>query len=144
MRTLAVVAALLFLVVPAYADSPATITLTLDDIVDEQLSSFDWGIETSPLSTDTGAVAPPKFQELTITKTVDKSSSKLFQHCVRGTHFPEAVITCRKAGKGQQEFIIIKLTDIVITKDKVGSKGDAPTETLSLSYSKAQIQYPPQ
>ena len=30
-------------------------------------------------------------------------------------HIKEATITVRKAGKGQQEFLIIKMNDVIIT-----------------------------
>lgn len=145
MRTLALVSIVMFLAVPAFADAPAPITLTLDDMVDQPVASVEWGIETTPLATDTGEGAGKvTFQELTITKQVDKSSSKLFNFCTKGTHIPEARLMCRKAGKGQQDYFVIVLKDVVITKDKVSSKGDAPVETISFSYSKVEVQYPTQ
>lgn len=41
--------------------------------------------------------------------------------CATGTHLKEATITHRKAGKGQQEYLVIKMNDIIIT-------GVAPSE----------------
>ena len=35
--------------------------------------------------------------------------------CATGQHLKEATITHRKAGKGQQEFLIIKMNDVLIT-----------------------------
>ena len=36
--------------------------------------------------------------------------------CAAGQHIKEATITVRKAGKGQQEFLIIKMNDVIITE----------------------------
>ena len=35
--------------------------------------------------------------------------------CATGVHLKEATITHRKAGKGQQEFLIIKMNDVIVT-----------------------------
>ena len=35
--------------------------------------------------------------------------------CATGEHIKDATITVRKAGKGQQEFLIIKMSDVIVT-----------------------------
>ena len=46
------------------------------------------------------------------------------QACATGTHLKEATITHRKAGKGQQEFLVVKMNDVIITSVTHGGSGD--------------------
>ena len=60
-------------------------------------------------------------------------------------HIKEATITHRKAGKGQQEFLVIKMSDVIITSVTEGdSAGDAPTESVSIAFAKVDLEYKPQ
>ena len=51
-----------------------------------------------------------------------------------GEHIPEATLTCRKAGKEQQEFLIVKFTDLLISGYHVqsGPGEELPVESVSL------------
>ena len=57
----------------------------------------------------------------------------------------EATITHRKAGKGQQEFLVIKMNDVVITAlmDADSTDGES-AETVSLAFAKIDVAYRPQ
>jgi type VI secretion system secreted protein Hcp len=47
---------------------------------------------------------------------VNKASPKLLLACATGEHFKQAVLTCRKAGKEQQEFLKVTLTDLLVSR----------------------------
>ena len=82
-----------------------------------EVLSFSWGV-TNAATSDAGGgggVGKATFQDLSIVHKIDKASPKLLQACATGTHLKEATITHRKAGKGQQEFLIIKMNDVIIT-----------------------------
>ena len=65
--------------------------------------------------------------------------------CATGQHLKEATITFRKAGKGQQEFLIIKMNDVIITGVVQGvPSSEAGAETVSLEFAKVDWQYKPQ
>jgi type VI secretion system secreted protein Hcp len=66
--------------------------------------------------------------------------------CAAGQHLKQATITHRKSGKGQQEFLIVKLNDVLITAvTDGGSEGDdGPMETVSLAFAKVDLEYRPQ
>src|SRR6266404_8015341 len=82
-----------------------------------EVLSFSWGV------TNTGATAAgggggagkATFQDLSIVHKIDKASPLLMQACATGEHLKEATITFRKAGKGQQDFLIIKMNDVIVT-----------------------------
>ena len=62
-----------------------------------------------------GGAGKATFQDLSIVHNIDKASPRLLQACATGAHLKEATITHRKAGKGQQEYLIIKMNDVIIT-----------------------------
>jgi type VI secretion system secreted protein Hcp len=79
--------------------------------------------------------------EISITKVLDKASTKLFQACASGKHYPKATITLRKAGK---PYLSYQLTDVLITSYQLGgagSGGSAPLESISISFGKIKLQY---
>ncbi len=86
----------------------------------------------------------PAVSEITITKRVDAASPKLYEAVHNGTHLKEAVIELVHAG-GKTPFLVIKLTDVVITSalDDAETTGAAqfPSETISLTYGKIQWTY---
>jgi type VI secretion system secreted protein Hcp len=112
-----------------------------------EVLSFSWGV------TNAGAVAPGSgggagkaiFQDLSIVHNIDKASPKLLLACATGAHLKEATITHRKAGKGQQEFLIVKMNDVIITGVTHGGTGGQPgSETVSFAFAKVDLEYKPQ
>ena len=81
-----------------------------------EVLSFSWGVTNAGGHAGGGGGAgKATFQDLSIVHNIDKASPKLLEACATGTHLKEATITHRKAGKGQQEFLIVKMNDIIIT-----------------------------
>jgi type VI secretion system secreted protein Hcp len=65
--------------------------------------------------------------------------------CATGEHIKEATITVRKAGKGQQEFLIIKMNDIIVTSvSPSGADGASTAENVTLQCAKVDMEYKPQ
>ena len=57
-----------------------------------------------------GGAGKATFQDFSFTHNIDRASPLLMKSCASGAHIPEATITVRKAGKGQQEYLIITMT----------------------------------
>lgn len=81
--------------------------------------------------------------DISITKHVDKSSPTLMKFCTSGKHIPNATISMRKAGGGQQEYLVIKLHDVFVSSYRSSGAGGGATETFTLSAADATMQYPP-
>ncbi len=82
--------------------------------------------------------------DISITKRVDKSTPSLFQHCANGKHIPNGQISMRKAGGTQQEYFVIKLTDIIVSSYRTvggGAGGAGGTETFTLNAGNATVEY---
>jgi type VI secretion system secreted protein Hcp len=114
-----------------------------------EVLSFSWGVSSSE-SISTGAAGgagagKATFKDLTIVHVVDKASPLLLKACATGTHLKDATITHRKAGKGQQEFLVVKMNDIIITSVSHGGSADqSSAETVSMAFAKVDLEYFPQ
>jgi type VI secretion system secreted protein Hcp len=106
--------------------------------------SFSWGVNNagSMAVGGGGGTGKASFHDLSFVHNVDKASSVLLTACALGTHMKEATITHRKSGKGQQEFLIYKLTDVIVTGVSHGGSGDADySENVSLQFAKVAVEY---
>ena len=92
-----------------------------------------------------GGQGKASFHDLSFTHKIDKASPVLMQACATGVHLKEATITHRKAGKGQQEFLVIKMNDVIVTAIMdAESREDQSAETVSLAFAKIDVSYKPQ
>jgi type VI secretion system secreted protein Hcp len=111
-----------------------------------EVLSFSWGLaNTSSAGSGSGSGAgKPAFNELSIVHKIDKASPSLMSACATGKHLPEAIITQRKAGKEQHEYLIIKMSDVLVSRVLSGGGDDAGSETVSFNFAKVQFEYRPQ
>jgi len=85
-------------------------------------------------------------QDLSFTKWVDKTTPELMLATCNGKHFPDALLTVRKAGETPVEYIKITMTDVMITSLSSGGSGgeDRLTENCTLNFAKFKYEYTPQ
>jgi type VI secretion system secreted protein Hcp len=94
-----------------------------------------------------GGAGKVAMQDFHFVMKVNKASPKLFLACATGEHIPDAKLTCRKAGKEQQEFLIYKFTDLLIASYQTGGSGHGdvvPTDQISFNFGKIEVEYKPQ
>lgn len=110
-----------------------------------EVLSWSWGLS-NPVSLAGSGAGRGKahFHDLSFTHKIDKASPALMQACATGVHLKEATITHRKAGKGQQEFLVIKMNDVIVTALGDADTSDESTETVSLAFAKIDVEYRPQ
>jgi len=74
---------------------------------------------------------------------VNKASPLLFLSCANGEHIKSAVLTCRKAGKEQQEYLKYTFSDILVSSYQTGgSAGNVvPLDQISLNFTKVEFEY---
>ena len=110
--------------------------------------AWSWGVMQSGSMAYGGAGGTRRasFNDFTFTHHIDKATPLLMKGCAVGTHIPDATITVRKAGKGQQEYLIIKMTDVLITSVAMSvAEGAATTaENVTLQFAKVDFEYKPQ
>jgi type VI secretion system secreted protein Hcp len=110
-----------------------------------EVLSWSWGVTQTGSSTHGGGGGAGKatFQDFTFTHYIDRASPLLLKSCATGTHIPEATITVRKAGAGQQEYLVIKMTDVLIGSVVMSVAGDAASaaETVNLQAARVDLEY---
>ncbi len=112
-----------------------------------ELLSWSWGVSQSGTLSPGGVVAgKANFNDFSFTHHIDKASPSLLKACATGEHIKEATITVRKAGKGQQEFLIIKMNEVLITSVSPSVSGDASdtAENVAMQFAKVALEYKPQ
>jgi type VI secretion system secreted protein Hcp len=113
-----------------------------------ELEAFSWGETNTGCATSGGGAGAGKvqMQDLSFTMTVNKASPRLLLSCASGKHIKQAVLTARKAGKTQQEYLIIKLSDVLVTSYQTGGSAQAeiPFDQVSLGFRKIHMEYRPQ
>jgi len=122
---------------------------SLDDKHKDEIEvlSFSWGVSNAGSMGygSGGGEGKATFHDLSFTHKIDKASPVLMQACATGVHLKDGTITVRKAGKGQQEFLVIKMNDVIITSVTHGSAGgDGASENVSIAFAKVAVEYKPQ
>jgi len=122
---------------------------SLDDKHKDEIEvlSYSWGV-TSTVSVTPGSgggTGKATFKDLSIVHKIDKASPILLLACATGMHLKEATITHRKAGKGHQEFLVVKMNDVIITGVTHGGGAEGPgSESVTLAFAKVDFEYRPQ
>lgn len=115
------------------------------------IDSFSFGVSQSGSGSRAGGSGSGKadFQDIAISKLVDKATPTLVNHCATGEHIKEALITVRKAGGGKdggKEYYKVKLTDVLVSsvQNSGNNAADFPSETITLNYARIDFEYLPQ
>jgi len=110
--------------------------------------SWSWGATNSGTSEGGGGGGAGKvsMQDFHFTMKVNKATPLLMLACSSGQHIKSGVLTCRKAGTEQQEYLVNKFTDLLVSSYQTGgSAGDVvPTDQISLNFAKIEKEYKPQ
>jgi type VI secretion system secreted protein Hcp len=112
------------------------------------IDSWSWG------ETQTGAHAggggggsgKVSMQDFSFGMRVNKASPKLLLACANGQHIKSALLTCRKAGKDQQEYMKVKFTDLLVSSFQTGGNtgAEVPVDRITLNFAKIEYEYYPQ
>jgi len=109
------------------------------------IHSFSWGASNAGTFATGGGGGAGKvsMQDFHFTMGVNKSSVKLMLACAGGDHIKSAILTCRKAGKDQQEFFKVTFSDVLVSSFQVGGNEGAtlPIDSISLNFAKAEWEY---
>jgi type VI secretion system secreted protein Hcp len=75
---------------------------------------------------------------------VNKASPKLFLACATGQHLKQAVLTARKAGKDQQDYLKVTLKDVLVNSFQTNGDAHAnslPTDQISVNFAEIEVEY---
>jgi type VI secretion system secreted protein Hcp len=82
-------------------------------------------------------------QDFNFVKKLDKASPVLMIACATGQHFKSAILTVRKAGGQQQEYLKITMEDVMVSSYQVGGSSGSPVpmDQVSINFSKLEMSY---
>jgi len=112
------------------------------------LESFSWG-ETAgtaaPGSGGGGGAGKVHVEDLHVVMKLNKASPLLFLACATGQHLKQAILTARKAGKAQLEFLVFKFTDLLVSSYHTSGSTDVePTDQVAFNFGRIEVEYRPQ
>jgi type VI secretion system secreted protein Hcp len=120
---------------------------TVDHKGEIDLLSWSWGLSATTVTSgggggaSVGKVSPRDFQ---FVHRYDKASPMLARNAALGKHIATAVVSSRKAGAGQKDFLKITMKDVLITSIATGDDGAGATEHVSIVYGEIEFGYRPQ
>ncbi len=107
--------------------------------------AWSWGMSQSGTTHEGagGGAGKVNVQDLSFTHYFDTSSPVIMAACCTGKHIPEATLTLRKAGDTPLEYLIITLTDMLVTSVSTGgSQGEERlTENVTLNFAQFDLSY---
>jgi type VI secretion system secreted protein Hcp len=110
-----------------------------------EIESFSWGETNTGTALQGGGMGSGKvqMQDFHFVMRVNKASPLLFLCCANGEHIKSATLTCRKAGKEQQEYLKYTFSDLLVSSYQTGgSAGNVvPLDQISLNFTKVEFEY---
>lgn len=112
-----------------------------------EVLSWSWGVSNASSAASGGGSGKGKATagDFNFMHLYDKASPNLAKKCAQGAHFPSVVVTARKAGEGQKDFLKITMKEVFISAvQPSGSSGGDIAESVSMSYGSIDFGYKPQ
>lgn len=112
---------------------------------DIDILAWSWGASNSGSfhTGGGGGAGKANFQDISFTKYLDKSSPAILIALAKGAHIPTAKLLVRKAGEGQQKYLEITMTKVLVTSCSTGGSGgeDRLTENVTLNFAEVKFEY---
>jgi type VI secretion system secreted protein Hcp len=105
-----------------------------------EILSYTWGVA-HPTGSGGAATGKATFHELTFTHHIDKASPKLMEACALNRRLAEVIISHRKPGGQQADFLTLKLTNAVVSSVSTSDASGGGTENVTLAFAKVDYSY---
>jgi type VI secretion system secreted protein Hcp len=106
-----------------------------------EVEAWSWG-EASPLSAGGGG-GRVQMHDLHFSARFSKASAALLLACASGRHLKSAVLTARRSGEKQGDFLVVSLSEVLVSSYQTGGNEDqdSPSDSVSLNFSEIQVEY---
>ncbi len=136
---------------PVHAQTSYTYTLAVDGIQGDSTSAagfpvtgWSFGVEVTGSGVGGGGgggAGRANFEEVVVSKPVDSASPLLMKACATGQHIPTVVLKGTRKGPKAQEYLIIKMSDVVISSVSLGGTSGKTAPAENVSFSCTEIEY---
>ncbi len=114
-----------------------------------EVLSYSWGLSQphagSRSSGGAAAAERVNLSDLSVVKTLDKASPKLFLACAKGEHINEVKLELCRATGDKQKYMEYKLSDVIVSGVRPGGSAQGsealPLEEVSFNYGKIEWSY---
>lgn len=112
------------------------------------IESWSWGeTQVRPGHGGGGGAGKVSMQDFLFVMRLNAASPSLMQACASGKHIKTAMLSGRKAGKGQQDYLTFKFHDVLVSSYQTGGSEQSdvvPTDQVSFDFAKIEVEYKPQ
>ena len=107
------------------------------------VESFSWGENQSGAMAGGGAGAGRvSVQDLHVVAATSKASPQLMLACASGQHAKSAVLTGRRAGGNQEDFLRFSLSDVLVSTFQIaGNQADGTKDAVGLNFGQIVVEY---
>lgn len=109
-----------------------------DEII---LAGWSWGMQAQTAMSAIGAASKATVHELRVRKAVDRSSPVMMSALRNNDPLRRAVLTMRKAGGVQHEYMRFAIEDGRITSYQVKSEAGMAWEDIAFSFRRVEVEY---
>jgi type VI secretion system secreted protein Hcp len=116
-----------------------------------EIISFSHGFNQPPSATvsSSGGASSGRvnMQDFSVVKRFDSASTKLYEACCTGKHFPTVKVEfCRADGTSKMKYMEIKMSQVMVSSVRPGgtSGDDVPLEEVAFNFGKIEWTYIPQ
>ena len=90
-----------------------------------------------------GGAGKVSFNDFSFTTRANKASPKLFLACASGQHIKTALLTVRKAGGQQQDFLKVTLSDVTVSgyHESAVDTANIPADQVTMNFAKIHVSY---
>lgn len=113
-----------------------------------ELLSFNHGVSQmtsgSVSSGGSRTAARCDHQDFSVSKSMDKASTKIALACCNGEHIGEVEVHLCRAGGNKEQYMSYKMSDVTISSAQVSGSsmgGDVPDESVGFAYGKIEWTY---
>jgi type VI secretion system secreted protein Hcp len=107
-----------------------------------EVEAWSWGATNSVGGG--GGAGKVNMSDLVFTSRISKASPQLMLACASGKHIKNAVLTARRTGGTEFEFLNLTLSDVVVSSFRTGDEGEGdggPVDSVSLNFSQIEFEY---
>lgn len=112
-----------------------------------ELQSFTWSEAQSGRPTGGGGGAGRvTMSDFEFTMQTSKASPPLLLAVASGEHIKSAVLTGRRSGRNEQEFLTYKFTDLLVSsyRTEASAPDQPPVDQVAFNFGQIQVEYRPQ